>query len=416
MCRKVPTDQPPNREAPDQIPIGNHLGNLMRDYGEEYINTYKPYIQQIKLIRSMRICKTPALGGRVLVCNGCGKHNYIYHSCGHSHCPICQAIKREQWVDKLRAELYAVPYVHSVFTLPHQLNGLARKNQYEIYGLVMRVAWMTIKKLSLDKKNLGALPGMVGVLHTFGSDMKYHVHVHCLVTFGGLDNDGVWQFPKRKHKIAKYRKICGTYRELFLQELEKLYLKGKINYHIGFDELKKQVENIRWVVHNTRPTIDTKILENYLAKYINRVAISNNRLEYVRDLQQVNIIYNDYKNQKSGCPAPKEVKRLNPLVAILQFMQHVLPLYFQKSRRYGIHSSPTKKRLEDKIPDAIKRNGQAIRTLFEILTHLLQLNPFVCENCQSEQFEEIQLKPNKVWVHQYIIVPTQRPPPIKSYI
>lgn len=388
----------------------------MRDYGEKYIETYKPYIQQIKLIRAMRICKTPALGGRVLVCNDCGHNHYIYYSCGHSHCPICQSIKREQWVDRLRNELFDVPYVHSVFTLPHQLNGLARKNQFVIYGLVMRVAWMTIKKLSMNEKNLGALPGMVIVLHTFGSDMKYHIHAHCLITFGGIDENGNWKYPKRKHKIAKYRKICSTYKKLFLLELEKLFKKKKIDYHLGYDELKKEVEKKRWVVHSTRPTMDTTILENYLAKYINRVAISNNRLEYVKKLGQVNITYNDYKNQKKGCAAPKEINVLNPLAAIHQFMMHVLPPYFQKSRRYGIHSSPTKKRLGSSVTDSIRRNGQGIRTLFEILTHLLQLNPFICEKCQSEYFETIELKPNKMWVHQYINVPTCRPPPFKSYI
>jgi len=104
----------------------------MRSYGEKYIEEYRPDLNKIKLIRSMRVCKTPALGGRNIHCNKCGHDHYIYFSCGHSHCSICQSIKREQWADKIRSELYAVPYVHIVFTLPHDLSRLARSNRYEI--------------------------------------------------------------------------------------------------------------------------------------------------------------------------------------------------------------------------------------------------------------------------------------------
>jgi len=109
----------------------------------------------------MRICKTPALGGRVIVCQQCQSHHYIYLSCGHSHCPLCQSIKREQWVDKLKAELYKVPYVHMIFTLPHELNGIIRRHQSDLYSLLMRSAWKTVKAIAADPSNIGALPGMV---------------------------------------------------------------------------------------------------------------------------------------------------------------------------------------------------------------------------------------------------------------
>ena len=358
----------------------------------------------------MRICKSPALGGRVIICKQCDHKHYIYYSCGHSHCPICQSIKREQWVDKLRAELYKVPYVHTTFTLPHQLNGLARANPSKVYGLLMRVAWKTIKQVTKNEANIGALPGMISVLHTFGSDMKYHVHVHCLITFGGLTNDGIWHYPKRKYKIARYRELSAVYRKIFLKQLKPLFDKQEINYHQPYEVLQSELKSKRWVVHNTRPTMDTKVLENYLARYINRVAISNSRLEYLHQANKVNIIYNDYKNQQIGCPAPKAIKPLEPLVAIDQIMQHVLPAYFQKSRRYGLHSAPTKKRLAPVIPDAIKRNGQTIRTLFEILTQLLKLNPFSCQICKSPEYYIEQVNPDKNWIHQYIGIPNCRSP------
>ena len=388
----------------------------MRLNGERYIRIYRPNIQQIKLIRAMRLCKSPALGGKVIVCKKCAHQHYIYYSCGHSHCPICQSIKRAQWADRLRAELYKVPYIHTTFTLPHQLNGLARANQTKVYGLLMRVAWKTIKQVSQKEANIGALPGMIAVLHTFGSDMKYHVHVHCLITFGGLTKEGKWRYPKRKNKIARYRELCAVFRELFLREVKRLFDKKALCYHQSYEELSSELQSKRWVVHNTPPTMDTKVLESYLAKYINRVAISNSRLTYLHEQHKVNIIYNDYKNQQAGCPAPKTLKTLDPLVAIDQIMQHVLPPYFQKSRRYGLHAPATKRRLENVIPDKIKRNGQTVRTLLQILTQLLKVKPFECSNCQSTEYIIQEVKKDKSWIQQYIAIPNCRPPPNLSCI
>jgi hypothetical protein len=319
---------------------------------------------------------------------------------------ICQSIKREQWVDKLRSQLLGVPYVHTVFTLPHQLNSLARNNESVIYSLIMKVAWMTIKSIGAKS---AYTPGMTSILHTFGSDMKYHIHVHALVTFGGFSQDSAWIYPKDKHKLDKYRSICATYKAIFIQELRQLYKKGKITYPQDFEVLIADVEKIRWVVHSTRPTMDTKVIEDYLAKYINRIAVSNKRLDYIKDSQKVILLHNDYKNQQSGQVAPKAYKIMEPLVAMDQILQHVLPPYFQKSRRYGIHNSSSK--LKASIPDTLRRNSQTIRTIFEIITELMKLNPYKCERCNSDNHQTEDIKPDKTWILTHINSPTPRPPP-----
>lgn len=319
---------------------------------------------------------------------------------------ICQSIKREQWIDKLKSQLLKVPYIHTVFTLPHQLNTVARNNEALIYSLIMKVAWMTVKSIG-TKSNY--TPGMTSILHTFGSDMKYHIHVHALVTFGGLSDEGVWIYPKEKHKLDKYRSICANYKAIFIKELESLHRAGKIIYHQDFGTLIEDVKKIRWVVHSTRPTMDTKIIEEYLAKYINRIAVSNKRLDYIKDAEKVIILYNDYKNQQSGQTAPKAYKIMEPLVAMNQILQHVLPLYFQKSRRYGIHHNASK--IKNTISDALKRNGQTIRTVFEIITELTKLNPYNCEKCGSDSYYIVEIKPDKIWVQLFITVPSTRPPP-----
>jgi hypothetical protein len=384
---------------------------LFRDYGEEYIEKYKPSLQQIKLIRAIRICKTPALGGHLITCTDCDHKHYVYNSCGHSHCMLCQSLKREQWVDKLKASMLKVPYVHAIFTLPHQLNGLARNNESEVYSLIMKVSWLTIKAIIAKQ---GGIPGMTSVLHTFGSKMNYHIHVHSLVTFGGLNKDGLWVYPCKKQTLDSYRSICSMYKTIFLIELDKLYQSGKIVYHQEYSSLIKEVEKLRWVVHTTRPTMDTNIIADYLAKYINRIAVSNKRLDYVKASKIIVLLFNDYKNQEAGKVAPKAYINLEPLVALEQILQHVLPKHFQKSRRHGLHNSNTN--IKKAIPDALKNNLATIRTIMEIITHLSNLKPFECDNCKSTNYSIEEIRPNKTWIHKFLNANNLRAPPLKTII
>jgi len=363
------------------------------------------------------------MGGKVVLCKGCGAKQYIYFSCGNAQCPICQGLKRLTWQKQLSDKLLELPYVHTVFTLPFQLRSLAKKYPKIIYNLLMRTAWQTIKTLCLKEENVGGLPGMIAVLHTFGSDMKFHPHVHCLITFGGWNKQqNKWCWPTRKNKVASFRKMCSTYRSLFLKQLDRLIEKGKISPGNLWEQTRKELQQVRWNVNNTYPTTETAIIENYLSRYINRIAISKSRLCYVREQNQVQILYKDYKNQKKNQPAPKAVKYLHPLTAIDQIMAHVLPVYFQKSRYYGIHAPKTYKKIKDHIPEHLKRNNQTIRILFIILNHILNLTPWECEYCNSKQFDIIHLRkqfdiihlpPNHQWIKQFLIGSFYRPPPIK---
>ncbi len=242
MHEPLQKDKSSDCEASNKLWIDNSIGDLFRDYGEQYIRNYNPNIQQIKLIRAIRICKTPALGGKMLKCKHCGKEMYIYHSCGHSQCPICQSIKRAQWQDRLGNRLLHVPYVHTVFTIPHELNHLAKLNPKELYNLLIRSVWKTVKTLTADENNIGGLPGMISLLHTFGSDMKFHLHVHCLITFGGLSKQGEWKWPKRRKKIAPYREMCRKFRSVFLEGLDVLIERGKIKCHPNWSVTREAIE------------------------------------------------------------------------------------------------------------------------------------------------------------------------------
>jgi len=372
---------------------------------------YRPNLQQLKLLRAIRVCRTPALGGTLIRCTACDYKRYQYFSCGHSQCPVCQGIKRVQWQDRLSERMLKVPYCHVTFTLPHELNGIARRNPTMMYNLLLRSAWQTVKKLVTDEKEVGGLPGMSCVLHTWGSDLKYHVHVHCLVTFGGLDAKGSpkWVWPRRRNKLASYRRMSSTFRSLFIRDFEAMMQQDGFVYHRSFGEIRDEMILKRWVVHSTQPHTNTRILEEYLGRYICRIGISNNRIRYNQALQQVRIQYNDYRHQTPGQPAPKAQLMLDPLVAIHSIMQHVLPAYFQRSRHYGLHAGSTFRKYRSLIPSMVKQNGQSIRTLFQILRLLLGVPPDQCPDCQGSTFEYEDLAADASYIWRQIL-PGRSPP------
>lgn len=411
MCGQSQNHKSSNFRIGERAPLDKSIGDLFRDYGEEYIRLFKPSARAIKLIRAIRLCKTPALGGKMIICKDCGAKKKIYKSCGHSQCPLCQYNKRLKWQDKLSMKLFKVPYSHTVFTIPHELDSLCKSNKKEMYNMIMRASWQCIKELCGDEENVGALPGMISVLHTFGSDMKYHLHVHCLITFGGINEQGKWRWPKRKKKLAGYRAICKRFREVFLKMLDKALARGEVIPRTDIEEVLTTVENKRWNVKHLHPTIDLGVLENYLARYINRIAVSKSRFEYLAEQKTVNLIYKDYRNQKGDEAAPKRVKRIKPLVAIDQFLMHLLPAYFQKSRYYGMHASATMKKYKDSIDKKLQNNTDSIIALFRLLKAILKLAPHSCEKCQSCNYEIRNIKKEENWIFYYITLPNLRGPP-----
>jgi hypothetical protein len=311
-----------------------------------------------------------------------------------------------QWQDKLASKMLKCPYQHIIFTIPHELNSIARSQPKLVYSVLFKSAWQTIEQLAKDETNLGGKPGMTAVLHTFGSDLKHHIHLHTLVTFGGLGKDGKWHWPKRKNKIAPYRKMSSLFKVSFIKELEKQLAMKDLEYYQSNKSQIDSIRGVRWCVHNTPPTAHTKIIEEYLGRYVCRVGVSNNKLKYDEKQNQVTLIYNDYKNQKINEVAPKAIKTIDPLVAMHQIMIHVLPPNFQKVRTYGIMTKNQLGKIKSEIPALVKENKHTIRTLFQILKALLKLgeeDKIKCPQCGSEESElEEPLKPDAEWYNKNV--------------
>ena len=185
---------------------------------------------------------------------------------------------------------------------------------------------------------------------------------------------------------------------------------GQISYHLSFNQIQAQVITKRWVVHNTFPTAETKVIEEYLGRYICRIGISNKRLHYDKDGKNVRIEYNDYANQKTGQAAPKKYRNVLPLVAMQLLLQHQLPLYFQKVRHYGLHAANTYQKVKKHIPHHLKRNGQTVRTVIQILRALLAEQPHQCQHCGSTDFEVDQITADRTYLKRHILLQGRSPP------
>lgn len=353
---------------------------MFREHGEDYIRAYGPGSRVIGLIRAVRLCQTAALGGHRVSCIDCGASHYRYFSCGHSHCPLCQGGRRQAWYERVESGLLEVPYLHITFTLPHELNGICRLNPRALYGMLFRMAWRTLCQLC------NGLPGMTGVLHTWGSDLKHHPHVHCLVTFGGLDEkNGRWCWPKYKDKLVGHRKLCNTFRANFLRALKCwMTSSGRGVYHQSYGVLTAGLAEKRWVVNQQPPTINAEVINAYLSRYICRIGISDQRLRYDAATQTVELTYKDYRHQVGGSVAPKAMRRLPPLTAMANILQHVLPSHFHRTRSYGLHAGNTRKRLGSLLSSYVRKAPSTVLVVLRLLKEMLrrQLRD-ACRQCGS---------------------------------
>jgi hypothetical protein len=307
------------------------LAAIFRQHGAAYRQKYSRRIlpSHHQAMRAIEQCRTEALGGHVYKCPDCGEVQYSYHSCRNRHCPKCQQDAAQQWLQKQQDMLLPVPYFLLTFTLPDGFRKVSRSHQKLFYNLLFRTSAAATKKLAKDPRFIGGQMGMVGVLHTWGRTLTYHPHVHFLVPAGGVSEDGSW-LPARKTFLLPVKALSKIFRAKFRHALQKSSC---------YEEIPAQVWRQPWVVH-CKAVGDGASALKYLAPYIFRVAISNNRILKITN-QQVSF---RYKATKTG-----KIKTCNLSAEefIRRFLQHILPKGFVKVRYYGIFSPGLRSRLAD---------------------------------------------------------------------
>lgn len=301
---------------------------------------------QRKAAHAILNCKSGRLGVNLSQCTDCGHVEIHNNSCRNRNCPNCQAVLKEIWVDKRKAEVIDTPYFHVVFTLPHQLNSLIYCNQKLLYGLLHRCCAETLLELSADKKWLGATPGIIQVLHTWNQELDYHVHMHCIVSGGGLTKDGKIR-KSSKNFFIRTEVLRDKFKGKYMAHLSSLYKSGSLTFSSSCEKLrnpyhwkewKNSLYEMDWCPYIKETFHGFGNAIEYLGRYTHKIAISNSRILSVSD----DTITFSARGKKPG--EPKRQITLDHTEFIRRYLMHVLPSGFQKIRYYGFLNNRYKTR------------------------------------------------------------------------
>jgi hypothetical protein len=300
------------------------VAEILRQYGPAYLEQFGPKMPacQRRAFADLQRCRTAALGGHLYQCNECGRPHYSYHSCRNRSCPKCHAGDTRTWLQQRQAELLPVPYYHVIFTLPQELRDLTRRHQKTLYGLVLSAAAQALLRLTADPHYVGGRVGVLAVLHTWGSTLTYHPHVHCLVTGGGVSPDGQQWLPAREGYLVPVRALSKLFRGLVLDRIRR---------QLPEIALSSSLRQKDWVVHAKPAVQGTEKVLAYLGRYIHRVALTNSRLVSITE-GKVTFRYRDSRT------AQTKTMTLDAQEFLRRFLQHVLPRGVHKVRYYGLWS------------------------------------------------------------------------------
>jgi len=306
------------------------LATIFQQYSPSYLAQYADRLlpSHRRAIAAIRRCRTSELGGHIYQCDACGEERYLYHSCRNRHCPQCQHDAGQRWLEKQQRLRFGVPYFMLTFTLPAELRPVVRRHQKRLYNLLFRASAAATQQLARDPRFVGGQIGMVGVLHTWGRNLSYHPHVHYLVPGGGLAPDGKTWLPANPNFLVPVKPLAILFRAKFRQAVQESDL---------WSQIPEAVWQTGWVVH-CQPVGDGAAALKYLAPYIFRVALSNNRIVRVTSSK----VTFRYRQSDTGTP---RLCTLPVLAFMHRFLQHVLPKGFVKVRYYGFFSAAYRQRL-----------------------------------------------------------------------
>ena len=366
------------------------VAHIFRAFGPAYREAYELPLGQLRAMRAIESCRTAELGGHRDQCDQCGAVRISYNSCRNRHCPKCQCLEKERWLEAREKELLPTPYFHVVFTLPGELRPLALRNQKVLYSLLFKSASETLIELARDSKHLGAEIGFLAVLHTWSQTLIDHPHLHCLVTGGGLSLDGTRWLPSRKDFFIPVSVLSCLFRGKFLDGLKREHEAGHLRFPGQIAELKEPAAFNRlltnlyqqeWVVYCKPPLKHLEKVIDYLGRYTHRVALSNDRLVKWEG-NQVTFRWRDSADNN-------KIKwlTLEAFEFIRRFLLHVLPDQFVQIRYYGIlsHRSRKGKLLRCKAllgaPTSEEPGEDLKESWQDLLTRITGIDPRVCPYC-----------------------------------
>ncbi|MBW1792716.1 MAG: IS91 family transposase [Deltaproteobacteria bacterium] len=381
------------------------VADVFHLYGEQYRQSNSLSYEQIKVMRHIEICRTAALGGHVEQCDKCGFERISYNSCRDRHCPKCQTMTKERWLNDRKAELLPCGYFHLVFTLPHTLNPIVLCNKKIMLAMLFAAVNETLQAFAKDPQwRLEGQLGFISVLHTWSQTLLDHFHLHCLVPAGAFSPaQNKWN-PARESFLFRINSLAKEFRKRYLHKLEKAYQKKKlifpgetvsISSPEVFWEMTKKLSVIDWIAYAKRPFAGPEQILEYLGRYTHRVAISNNRLTAI-DNGKVVFTYRDRKSANQ-----KKTMTLNADEFIRRFLLHVLPKGFMKIRYFGFLSNIKKKEYIPIIRQLIKPMAELLvkikETVQQIMLRVTGIDITCCPQCQKGKMITIKELPKLAW-------------------
>jgi hypothetical protein len=360
------------------------VADIFRARGPTWRRTVSLSLGQPKVMSAIEQCRSAALGGHVLRCSGCSQIEVAYNSCRNRHCPKCQASAAHRWLEARQADLLPVQYYHVVFTLPAPISTIAWTNKRVIYDLLFDIAAHTLHTIAADPKHLGAHIGATLVLHTWGSALTHHPHVHGIVPGGGLSPDGQRWIACRPGFFLPVRVLSRLFRRRFLEALMHAHRSGQLQFFgeyaglaepAAFAQWLAPMRSCEWVVYAKRPFAGPQAVLEYLSRYTHRVAISNQRL-VAFDERGVTFRWKDYRAK--GHTRYKTMT-LEAGEFIRRFLLHVLPSGFHRIRHYGLLANPVRRATLAKVRELLNVVPESDSPTDD--TVLLARPAFVCRHC-----------------------------------
>ena len=367
------------------------VADIFRLYGENYRqNNLLPY-DHLKIMRHIEICRTAVLGGHVEQCDQCGFERIAYNSCRDRHCPKCQTLVKEKWLNDRKAELLPCGYFHLVFTLPHGLNPIILCNKKVTLRILFKAVNQTLQAFAKDPKwKLEGQLGFISVLHTWSQTLMDHFHLHCLIPGGALSFSKDQWIPANDNYLFRIQSLAKEFKKRYLNLLQKAYHKNELIFpgntascasKANFDQLVDSLFKVKWIAYAKRPFAGPEKVLDYLGRYTHRIAISNNR---IKSIDNGTVVF-EYRNRSKD----NELKEMS-LPAnefIRRFLMHVLPSGFMKIRYFGFLSHKNKKQAIPLLRNLINPNAKlpekVNETADEIISRLIGEDITCCPECKK---------------------------------
>ncbi len=393
------------------------VADIMRTHIVEYQEYYPLLGEQHKIVNNLLSCRTSVLGGRVEQCDHCGTERITYNSCRNRHCPKCQHMPRERWLEARKAELLPVSYFHNVFTLPHDLNPIILFNKKIMLNILFKAVSETLLAFGKNPKNkLGGKLGFIAILHTWDQLLNTHFHLHCLIPGGVLKPDDSWRACRHGY-LFNVEALSLTFRGKFLEHMTRAYKKGKLKFPgisapferpDRFNQLKKSLYSKKWVVHMKEAINSPEYVLEYLGRYTHRVAISNNRIVSLKD----GMVLFKYKNRETDQIMHTTVKAVE---FIRRFLLHSLPKRFVRIRYFGFLSNRYKKNNILKIRKFLGQSTVDVetdkKTIEEMMLKLTGVDITRCPCCKKGTMRVVCEIPRQSYPFLDVII---RPPNLRK--